>query len=87
MTLRIDPLGRSPRLQRLTSFGPAERTRRENHIKALVDEIDKLAKKAKDGSVQYLEFEELLGALHAAGFFPQGQLVSDVAHALEAIRL
>jgi hypothetical protein len=67
------------------SFGPAERTRREGHIKAIADEIDELAKRAGAGSVQYQQFEESLGALHAAGFFPLGSLVSDVAFALEGV--
>lgn len=69
------------------SFGAAERKRREDHIRAIADEIDELAKRAGDGSVQYQQFEEALGALHAAGFFPQGQLVSDVAFALEGTTL
>lgn len=68
-------------------LGPAERTRRENHIKALADEIDKLAKQASNGSVQYQQFEEVLGALHAAGFFPLGGLVGDVARALGGVEL
>jgi hypothetical protein len=67
------------------SFGPAERTRREGHIKAIADEIDALAARAGNGSVQYQQFEEALGALHAAGFFPMGNLVSDVAYALEGV--
>ncbi|MGV7219341.1 helix-turn-helix domain-containing protein [Bradyrhizobium sp. UFLA05-112] len=67
------------------SFGPAERKRREDHIKAIADEIDELAKRAGNGSVQYQQFEEALGALHAADFFPHGQLVSDVAFALEGM--
>ena len=68
------------------SFGPAERTRRENHIKGLADTIDKLAKRAAEGSVQYQQFEEVLGALHAAGFFPAGGVVSDVAKALDGFK-
>lgn len=68
------------------SFGLAERADREKHIKALADEVDKLASRATDGSVQYQQFEEVLGALHAAGFFPAGGLVSNVAKALEGIR-
>ena len=32
-------------------------------------ETEKLAERAKDGPVQYQQFEEVLGALHAAGFF------------------
>jgi hypothetical protein len=68
------------------SLGPAERADREEHIKSLGDEVDKLAKRAADGSVQYQQFEEVLGALHAAGFFPAGGLVGDVARALEGIK-
>jgi hypothetical protein len=67
------------------SFGPGERKRREDHIRAIADEIDELAKRAGNGSVQYQQFEEALGALHAAGFFPKGKLVSDVAFALEGV--
>ncbi len=68
------------------SLGPAERASREKHIKALADEVDDLATRAALGSVQYQQFEEVLGALHAAGFFPAGGLVGDVAKALEGIR-
>jgi Homeodomain-like domain len=68
------------------SMGPTERAGREKHIKALADEIDKLATRAAFGSVHYQQFEEVLGALHAAGFFPTGGLVGDVADSLEGIR-
>jgi hypothetical protein len=68
------------------SLGPAERTRREAHIRSLADAIDELAARAKSGSVQYQQFEEALGALHAAGFFPTDELVGDVAMALEGVR-
>ena len=67
------------------SFGQAERARRENHIKELADELEDLAKVAGNGSIQYQEFEEVLGALHAAGFFPTNDLVSAVAFALEGV--
>jgi len=49
----------------------------------LADATDDLAKCAGDGSVQYQDFAEILGLLHAAGFFPLNGLVSDVAMALE----
>lgn len=68
------------------SLGPSERASRVEHIEALAHETEKLAERAKDGSVQYQQFEEVLGALHAAGFFPTGQLVSTVAFALEGVR-
>ncbi len=68
------------------SFGPAERSRRENQIKALADATDDLAKRAGDGSVQYQDFVEILGLLHAAGFFPLNGLVGDVAMALEGVK-
>ena len=68
------------------SFGAVERTRREDHIKEIANEIDDLAKRAVNGSVQYLQFEEAMGVLHAAGFFPLRDLVSDVAYALEGGR-
>jgi hypothetical protein len=68
------------------SVGPAERTRRETRIKALGDSIAELAQRADDGSVHYQDFEEFLGLLHAAGFFPPNGLVGDVAFALEGVR-
>jgi hypothetical protein len=67
-------------------FGLAERSRRENQIKALADATDDLAKRANDGSVQYQDFEDILGLLHAAGFFPLNGLVGDVAMALEGVQ-
>lgn len=68
------------------SVGPAERTRRETRIKALGDSIDELAQRVDDGSVHYQDFEEFLGLLHTAGFFPPNELIGNVAFALEGIR-
>lgn len=61
---------------------PAEAAQRRQRIEALADDLADLAEKAHDGLVQYPEFESVLGALHTAGFFPAGELVSDVARAL-----
>ena len=69
------------------SVGPVERTRREARIKSLGDAIAELAQRADDGSVHYQDFEEILGLLHAAGFFPPNGLVGDVAYALEGVRV
>jgi hypothetical protein len=69
------------------SFGPSERAQREKQIKALADEIDKLAVRSAEGSVQYQQFDEALGALHAAGFFPAGGLVGAAAKALDGVKL
>jgi hypothetical protein len=68
------------------SLGAAERAQREAYIRALADEAEGLAAQPVEVTVQYQEFEEILGALHAAGFFPAGELVSNVAFALEGVR-
>jgi hypothetical protein len=59
-----------------------EVARRRHRIQALADELDKLAAGARDGKVKYPEFDTVLGALHALGFFPDTDLVSAVAQAL-----
>jgi hypothetical protein len=61
---------------------PAETSRREQRILALADSIDELGAQAADGRVDYSQFDELLGQLHALGFFPRNDLVSDVGRAL-----
>jgi len=63
-------------------LGQAETMRRQQHIEELAQKISDLADKARDGLVSYLEFDTLLGALHAAGFYPEGELVSAVARTL-----
>lgn len=63
-------------------LGRAETMRRQQHIEELAQKISNLADKARHGLVSYLEFDTLLGALHAAGFYPEGELVSAVARAL-----
>lgn len=63
-------------------LGPSETAQRRQQIESIADKIDQLARKAMGGLVSYREFDILLGALHAAGFFPQGELVSNVARAL-----
>jgi hypothetical protein len=61
---------------------PAEKEQRKKRIAKLGEELRALADKARDGAAEYTEYETLLGALHAVGFFPEGRLVSDVAQAL-----
>jgi hypothetical protein len=61
---------------------PAETARRRQRIEALADQIDGLAEGARDGLVEYRQFETILGRLHAEGFFPDNDLVSAVAKAL-----
>lgn len=63
-------------------LGPAESEQRRRHIGNIGEKISDLAKAGRDGLVSYQEFDTLLGALHAAGFFPDGKLVSGVAQAL-----
>jgi transcriptional regulator with XRE-family HTH domain len=65
-------------------LSPAETTKRRQRIVALADQIDALAETAKDGGVEYHQFETLLGRLHAEGFFPDSELVSAVAKTLLA---
>jgi hypothetical protein len=63
-------------------LGQAETMRRQRYIEELAQKISDLADKARDGLVSYREFDTLLGALHAVGFYPKGELVSAVARAL-----
>jgi hypothetical protein len=63
-------------------LSPTETAQHQQYIEGIADEIDQLAEKARQGLVSYREFDIFLGALHAAGFFPQGELVSNVARAL-----
>lgn len=61
---------------------PAETTKRRQRIEALADQLDALAQGARDGLVEYRQFEGILGRLHAEGFFPDIELVSAVAEGL-----
>lgn len=63
-------------------LSPAETAKRRQRIEALADRIDALAGGARDGLVEYRQFEAILGRLHAEGFFPKNDLVSAVANAL-----
>jgi hypothetical protein len=63
---------------------PAETAKRRQRIEALADQIDVLAEGARDGLVEYRQFEAILGRLHAEGFFPDDDLVSAVAKVLLA---
>ena len=61
---------------------PAVRAAHERHIEVLADEMDALAEKAGNGSANYQQFNALLGKLHAANFFPDGDLVSAAMRSL-----
>ncbi len=61
---------------------PAETAKRRQRIEALADQIGALAEGARDGLVEYRQFEAILGRLHAEGFFPDNELVSGVAKTL-----
>jgi hypothetical protein len=61
---------------------PAETMKRRQRIEALADQIEALAEGARDGLVEYRQFEAILGRLHAEGFFPDNDLVSAAAKAL-----
>ena len=61
---------------------PAETAKRCQRIEALADRIDALAEGAREGLVEYRQFETILGRLHAEGFFPNGDLISAVAKSL-----
>jgi hypothetical protein len=61
---------------------PAQRTRRRQEIEALAQQIDDLAAAAVEGKAEYAQFEDILGKLHLAGFFPEMSLISAVAKAM-----
>lgn len=58
---------------------PVDPTARMQTIITLADKIDDLAARSLDGLAKYDQFETLLNELHAAGFFPEMSLISDVA--------
>jgi hypothetical protein len=64
------------------SLDRAEKARRQRMIETIAGKIDELAASASEGRARYGEFESLLEQLHAVGFFPPMQLISDVAHAM-----
>ena len=66
------------------SLTPTETAKRRQRIEALADQIDTLAEGARDGLVEYQQFETILGRLHAEGFFPDSDLISGVAKLLLA---
>lgn len=63
---------------------PSDTTKHRQRIEALADQIDALADGARDGAVEYRQFEAILGRLHAEGFFPDNELVLAVAKDLLA---
>ena len=64
------------------SLPSAERKRRQRDIEAIAERIEQLAATTDGNSADYLQFEELLRQLHALGFFPTIELVSNVAKAM-----
>jgi hypothetical protein len=60
----------------------AERKQRQHKIEAVADKLDQMAAVTSGSGTEYLEFEGLLHQLHALGFFPTIDLVSDVAKAM-----
>jgi hypothetical protein len=60
----------------------AEKARPQKTIESIADKIEELALAASEGRAKYQEFESQLGELHAAGFYPEMSLISDVAHAM-----
>lgn len=61
---------------------PIARSNQEKHIESLADEFDSLAGKAREGLADYRQFNDILGKLHAVGYFPDRDLVSAAAKAL-----
>jgi hypothetical protein len=62
--------------------GPTDVAQRREQIEGLADKLDGLASKARGSLVSYQEFDMLLGALHGVGFFPRGDLISEVARTM-----
>jgi len=62
---------------------PDVRSRYIGHINELAACLDELAAVAEQQAVRYEQFEAILRGLHAAGFFPLDELVSDVARAVQ----
>ncbi len=60
----------------------AEAAKRRQRIEALADQLAALGEGARDGLVEYHQFESVLGRLHAEGFFPDNELLGDVAKSL-----
>jgi hypothetical protein len=56
-----------------------EADRRKAKIVALADELTMLGEAALNGAASYAQFEAILDGLHRLGFFPEIELVSDVA--------
>jgi hypothetical protein len=65
-----------------TMLTPIARANHEKHIASLADNVDALAGKAREGLADYQQFNMILGELHAAGSFPDRDLVSAAARAL-----
>ncbi|MGH6876467.1 MAG: helix-turn-helix domain-containing protein [Rhizomicrobium sp.] len=63
-------------------LSPADTAKRQKHIEAIATQIEELARKTREGFVDYMDFEPLLRDLHASGFFPENGLVSAAAQAL-----
>jgi hypothetical protein len=61
---------------------PIARVNHEKHIASIADKVDALASKAREGLADYQQFNVLLGEFHAAGYFPDRDLVSAAIKAL-----
>jgi transcriptional regulator with XRE-family HTH domain len=59
----------------------AQTAQKRERIEGLAQEIDSLAAAAEQGLAGYQQFDVILGNLHKLGFFPETQLVSEVARA------
>jgi len=65
-----------------TTLTPVARANREKHIESLAENIRALAGQAREGLATYQQFNAILGELHAAGSFPDSDLVSTAAKSL-----
>lgn len=64
-------------------LSPQESAKREQNIRAVASQIANLGRKATVQIVPYPEFDRLLRQLHALGFFPPMENISEIAGALE----
>ena len=59
-----------------------ETDERRRQINACGDRLLNLAGQVEIGRAGYRQFEQILGELHALGFFPKNEMVSAVARSL-----
>ena len=60
---------------------PKQRIENQKRIAWLASQLDELAVAAHEGAASYLQYEDIQGKLHAAGFYPKDSLVAAVARA------